>query len=202
MFPCVEHLRLESITVGEYGNVIVLVARVQGLESLVVPLVDRDFLLEFPQFVDDHVKGLQFLVAILIELRVLNQLFERGFFAVADALLQVPENYLGDDQFGVLVVVSSHVPSLAGYVPHAIIIRNCQPLQICEDVGPFCLQAGHLRLQVNILVVDVSGLVVESVKFQIDRVEIFDDGYSVLRHKVHLFDFALHIIHIMVSLVL
>jgi len=160
LFPCVEHLRLESITVGEYGNIIVLVARVQGLESLVVPLVDRDFLLVLPQSVDDHVKGLQFLVAVLIKLRVLNQLFERCFFAVADALLQVPENYLGDDQLGVLVVMSSHVPSFAGYVPHAIVIGNCQPFEIRQDVGPFCLQAGHLRLQVNILVVDVSGLVV------------------------------------------
>lgn len=97
LFPCVEHLRLESITVGEYGHIIVLMTSIQGLESLVIPLVDGNFLLIFSQFVNNHVKRLQFLMTILIKLGIFNELFEGCLFAVANALLQIPENYLGDD---------------------------------------------------------------------------------------------------------
>ena len=47
LFPSVEHLRLESITVGEDSNVIVLMTSFQGLESLVIPLIYGNFLLVF-----------------------------------------------------------------------------------------------------------------------------------------------------------
>ena len=97
LFPGVEYLRLESITVGEDSNVIVLLTGVQGLESLVIPLIYGDFLLVFSEFVNNHVQSLQFQMAILIKLGIFHKLFEGILFAVSDALVQIRENYLSDD---------------------------------------------------------------------------------------------------------
>lgn len=78
-------------------------------------------------------------MAILIEFGILNKLFKWRFFAVSNALLQIPENNLSDDQLGVLIVVRSHISSFASYVPDTIIISNSQSFKIRKDVGSLSL---------------------------------------------------------------
>ena len=87
LFPSVEHLRLESITVREYGHIIILMSSVQRLQSFVIPLIYGHFLLVFSKFVDHHIQCFQLQMAIFVKLGIVHKFFERSLFAVLNTLL-------------------------------------------------------------------------------------------------------------------
>ena len=72
--PGVKDSGLDLVALDHVREIDVVVAEGQRLQRVDVPLVQRNFLSVAPQFVANDAEGLEFVVATLIEARVLVEL--------------------------------------------------------------------------------------------------------------------------------
>ena len=152
--PRIENTGLYLIALDHVGQVYVLIFKFQRFQCIFVPLMESCFLLIRSDFVANHGKRFELVLTILVELRVLVQLSERGLDHMSLLFLnQKVEQFAGKN----LCLPSSLViddPALMRFVNHSFIENNGELLYFPIEILTIGLDSCNLRSFFDIYLVE------------------------------------------------
>ena len=128
--PRVEHARQELLPAELIAEILLLDLHLDRLESLLVPLFDRNAHPVLAQTLNSLHELLEGVVAASVEFAVLEKLIHCLLLATLEHLLHQAEEYFRDEQFIVVSVVAMHLCFLSLDIIDTVVIGATQLLKL------------------------------------------------------------------------